>query len=87
MIEGSGVEGPRALFRSFVYITPAVLQSLILNGKLSLGARLGDRRTYYCGDHFMKKEIYALLYVRWMFGTNNTGRVAVGDRLNEVTVD
>ena len=63
MIEGSGVEGPRAFFRSFVYITPAVLQSLTLNGKLSLGARLGDRRTYYGGDHFMNEGIYALCTV------------------------
>ena len=27
------------------------------------------------------------MYVRWAFGTSNTGRITVGDRLNEVTVD
>ena len=28
-----------------------------------------------------------IVYVRWAFGTSNTGRITVGDRLNEVTVD
>ena len=27
-----------------------------------------------------------IVYVRWAFGTSNTGRITVGDRLNEVTV-
>ena len=28
-----------------------------------------------------------IVYVRWAFWTSNTGRITVGDYLNEVTVD
>ena len=28
-----------------------------------------------------------IVYVRWVFRTSNTGRIMVGDLLNEVTVD
>ena len=36
----------------------------------------------------MNKAIYIhVAYVLWVFGTSNTGRNTVGDRLNEVTVD
>ena len=70
---------------AIVCITPTVLRSMILYGKCIPGRDwVAVIRIIEVTALWIKQYI---VYVRWAFGTSSTGRIMIGDRLNEVTVD
>ena len=84
MVIGSEVEGPRTSLRSFIqhwsyYEVWFCMEECVLGRDWVAVIRIIEVTALW-----MKQYI---VYIRWAFGTSNTGRIMVGDRINKVTVD